>query len=191
MSGIMRAIRRQAFGQFVLVMVAMIVAGAACAQTSNVTADKTDSSKKSSAGYTPDPIATTSLPLSGKLFFSDDKRAQLDKARRDGTIVVEGDVIQRTTVLNGFVKRSDGSTTYWINGGGKIESRYAKTAPRGVMATSSMVGAEPIFVLSSANVPQMVDDPKSRPQSTGVPVAPKKKIAVRKSAQPSAKKPAP
>ncbi len=191
MSGTLRAIRRPAFGRLVLVVVAMLAATAAGAQSNNVTADKTDSSNKSPAGYTPDPITTTSLPLSGKLFFTDDKRTQLDRARRDGTIVVEGDVIQRTTVLNGFVKRSDGGTTYWVNGGGKTESRYVRVPLREVTVAPNMVGAEPAFVLPGANAAQTIDATKGQPQSTDVPGASKKKVAVKKPAQPPAKKPAP
>ena len=107
--------------------------------------------KDSTLAYTPDPITTTSRPLSGKLFFSDAKRAQLDRARKEGVLVVEDEIVQRTDVLNGFVRRSDGSTTYWVNGGAQAGTRHLSDSARDVTATSAMVGTAPKFALAGSN----------------------------------------
>ncbi len=100
--------------------------------------------------YKPDPISTTAQPLVGKLFFTDEKRGQLDNARKNGVPVIDGEVVQPSTVFTGFVKRNDGSTTYWVNAG-KTETRYVIAQPGGVTVTSAMVGAEPKFVLTGTN----------------------------------------
>jgi len=109
--------------------------------------------------YKPDPIATTSQALQGKLFFNDAERARTDKARKDlaaGKIVVTRETANDAPVLSGFVKRSDGVTTYWINGGGANDTRFVtgtdKKASNDISATSTMVGGEPKFVLRGTTV---------------------------------------
>lgn len=197
MSGIEGALQRHALFRVAAIMASAFLTVSAAAQATNATnatTDKTDKANQPPLAYTPDPITTTSLPLSGKLFFTDDKRAQLDKARRDGTIIVEGEIVQRLMVLNGFVKRSDGSTVYWVNDGGKTESRYTKVPSRDLMATSSMVGAEPTFVLTGANkgADRAAAEAKGISPSKGKPAATTKKVVKKKSsAEPTAKKLAP
>jgi hypothetical protein len=103
--------------------------------------------------YKPDPITTTSKALEGKLFFNDSERARTDKARKDiaaGKVIYETDNVDRVPTLSGFIKRSDGVATYWINGAGATDTRFVagidKTAPNEILATSTMVGGEPKFV---------------------------------------------
>lgn len=129
----------------------LIVAGALAKNDSRATGNAAKNNA-SPLAYSPDPITTTSRPLSGKLFYSDEKRAQLDNARKGGIRIVDDVVIRRSTVLNGFVQRNDGSATYWVNGGGRSETRHVKAPPDGVAASSSMVGTEPKFMLAGSNV---------------------------------------
>ena len=57
--------------------------------------------------------------LEGRLFFSAQERQRMEAARRRGFVF--GDSSQLVdappSVLNGFVKRSDGNTAVWIDGG--------------------------------------------------------------------------
>lgn len=56
--------------------------------------------------------------LQGRLFFSPEQRERMDDARKRG--LVPGDNGQTTeppgSVVNGFVKRSDGNTAVWVDG---------------------------------------------------------------------------
>ena len=115
-------------------------------------------------GYTPDPVATAVQTLQGKLFFTDSERARADKARKDLAaglsvgIEDEGEsvVIERKSVLNGFMTRSDGATTYWLNGGGASNTRFALSPMQPVniamRPTASLVGGEPMFILTGTTV---------------------------------------
>ena len=68
----------------------------------------------------PKQIADTSEPLVGTLFFSREQRERIDRARKQGAIVLEEDDVvvikTRASTINGFVKRSDGKTTVWVDG---------------------------------------------------------------------------
>jgi hypothetical protein len=108
-----------------------------------------------SESYKPDPIATTSQALQGKLFFNDTERARADKMRKDlaeGRVVVNEETTYSAPVLSGFIKRSDGVTTYWVNNGNASDTRFVvdadTDASKEILATSTMVGGEPKFVLS-------------------------------------------
>jgi hypothetical protein len=90
------------------------------------------------AGYTPPPVSTTYRPLTGKLFFSDAERDRLDKARRDGVQIVDGEVVTRSPRVDGFVRSSSGRTTYWVDGRQRIAADPAKD----VSAGASMTGPE-------------------------------------------------
>jgi hypothetical protein len=88
--------------------------------------------------YTPPPVSTTYRPLIGKLFFSDAERDRLDKARKDGVSVVDSDIVARSPQVDGFVNSSSGRTTYWVDGGQRIDAK-----PRDdLAATPKMVGPE-------------------------------------------------
>lgn len=93
---------------------------------------------KAAGGYTPDPVSTTYRPLNGKLFFTDAERDRLDKARKDGVSVVDSDIVARSPQVDGFVNSSSGRTTYWVDGGQRIDAK-----PRDdLAATPKMVGPE-------------------------------------------------
>ena len=70
----------------------------------------------------PKPLAEVSpdaaTRLEGRLFFSAEQRQRMDDARKRG--LVSGDdgrvVEPPPSVLNGFVKRSDGNTAVWVDG---------------------------------------------------------------------------
>ena len=72
----------------------------------------------------PAPAASPAEPpetakrLDGRLFFSAQERQRLDDARKRGLVVGDdGQPVQAPpSVLNGFVKRSDGSTVLWVDG---------------------------------------------------------------------------
>ena len=58
------------------------------------------------------------LPLPGKLFTTREQRDKLDRARRRGGMVEEETIAPseaRRSVINGFVKRSDGRDTVWVD----------------------------------------------------------------------------
>jgi hypothetical protein len=87
----------------------------------------------------PDPVASTYRPLTGKLFFNDTERARLEKARKDGVQVIDTEVLARAPQLDGFIRSSDGRTTYWVDGvarGGSARTSSARSP------ASSMVGPE-------------------------------------------------
>ncbi|GBL45438.1 hypothetical protein SFMTTN_1245 [Sulfuriferula multivorans] len=61
------------------------------------------------------PAYATSL--SGRLFYTPAQRAQIEAGRNRGTPSPADTVPDAgDTVYNGYVARSDGSTTFWING---------------------------------------------------------------------------
>ena len=62
-------------------------------------------------------ISPLTPPLAGTLFFAREQRDRLDRARKFGAISVEGDSNEPApTMLNGFVKRSDGQSAIWVDG---------------------------------------------------------------------------
>ena len=89
-------------------------------------------------GYTPPPVSTTYRPLTGKLFFTDAERDRLDKARRDGVLVVDGEVVARTPRVDGFVKSTSGRTTYWVDGSQRIDAASSSS----IVAKPSITGTE-------------------------------------------------
>ena len=56
--------------------------------------------------------------LEGRLFFSPEERQRMDRARKRGLVTGEDGQIMEppASVLNGFVKRSDGNTAVWVDG---------------------------------------------------------------------------
>jgi hypothetical protein len=117
-------------------------------------AAKNSGDTNANKAYVPDPVATTYRPLSGRLFFSDVERARLDKARRDGIQVVQGDVIvTRDPKLNGFVKQSGGNSTYWVDSRSHVATneRGAPEVPRSMVGKDSAVK----FVPSESNTAQV------------------------------------
>jgi len=105
----------------------------------------------SDKAYTPDPVSTTYRPLTGRLFFSDLERERLDKARRDGVQIVDGEVIARAPQLNGFVKHSDGRITYWVDGRQRNVTGTSKKLDVG----SNMTGGEPRVMFKPSTSPMI------------------------------------
>lgn len=67
----------------------------------------------------PPPVTPeVTKPLEGRLFFSPQQRQQIDTARRRGFVSGDnGQLVEAPpSVLNGFVKRSDGNTAVWVDG---------------------------------------------------------------------------
>ena len=69
----------------------------------------------------PSPPASsldTAKRLEGRLFFSAQQRQRMDAARRRGFVFGDNSQLVEAppSVLNGFVKRSDGNTAVWVDG---------------------------------------------------------------------------
>ncbi|MEA3194032.1 MAG: hypothetical protein QOD26_2365 [Betaproteobacteria bacterium] len=82
------------------------------------------------------PLAPARAQELGRLFFTPDQRAALD-ARRKARVPdkpAATTVVSPTTRLDGYVKRSTGPSTVWVNGEGLLET--SPDAPR-IGATSS------------------------------------------------------
>jgi hypothetical protein len=83
-------------------------------------------------------IALAFLPLAakaqeiGRLFFSPEQRAQLDarrKARVPDKPAAAPVIASPTTRLDGFVRRSSGRSTVWVNGESFTESESTRIEP--------------------------------------------------------------
>ncbi len=63
-----------------------------------------------------DDIPSTRQALNGRLFFSREQRARLDRLRNGGDTIT-GDVLNSPlpSQINGFVKRSDGEAAVWVD----------------------------------------------------------------------------
>ena len=62
-------------------------------------------------------MGQSTRPLAGTLFFGQQQRDQMDRARKRGGLSVEGVTDEpESSTLNGFVKRSDGQSAIWIDG---------------------------------------------------------------------------
>jgi len=109
---------------------------------------------KTIGGYTPPPVSTTYRPLNGKLFFTDAERDRLDKARKDGVLVVDGEIVARSPQVDGFVKSSSGRTTYWVDGGQRIDA----TPNNNIAARPSMTGTESVVKIRESGVGQTAPD---------------------------------
>ena len=77
----------------------------------------------------PETPIETSKGLEGRLFFSAQQRQRMDQARKRG--FVSGDDRQSLetppSVLNGFVKRSDGNTVVWVDGNVRWNAKTSGT----------------------------------------------------------------
>ncbi len=98
-----------------LMLACLVVATGSIAQGTNA---------QSTAPSSVDKIAPVTQPLAGTLFFGREQRDQMDRVRKIGAVAVisdEGVLVEpAVSVLNGFVKRSDGQTTIWVDG----QARY-------------------------------------------------------------------
>ena len=75
------------------------------------------------------PLDTTNR-LDGRLFFSAQERQRLDNVRKRGLVLGnDGQPVQAPpSILNGFVKRSDGSAALWIDGNVRWNAQGKNTA---------------------------------------------------------------
>ena len=76
------------------------------------------------------PLAPAQAQELGRLFFTPDQRAALD-ARRKARVPdkpAAATVVSPTTRLDGYVQRSNGPSTVWVNGEGLLET--SPEAPR-------------------------------------------------------------
>lgn len=62
----------------------------------------------------------------GRLFFTPQQRAELDKRRANPVVGQETTVQESAVTLNGYVRRSDGRTTTWVNGVPRYDTRAAR-----------------------------------------------------------------
>jgi hypothetical protein len=60
-------------------------------------------------------LPATAQDQLGRLFFTPAERSNLDKLRR-GETIAPGDVARADPVINGYIRRSDGVNTVWIDG---------------------------------------------------------------------------
>lgn len=83
-------------------------------------------------------------PLDGRLFFSAQQRQRLDDARKRGVVGGDdGKILELPpSVLNGFVKRSDGNTAVWVDG---ISRWNAKSGSMDVLSPSDVGGPAAYF----------------------------------------------
>lgn len=107
-----------------LMLVSVVVATEGIAQTNNM---------QVTAPSSVDKIAPVTQPLAGTLFFGRDQRDKMDRVRKLGTVAEVKDddgvlVEPAVSVLNGFVKRSDGTATVWVDGAYKSISDSAVMA---------------------------------------------------------------
>ena len=131
----------------------------AVSATAQPTAPPAQAPAPSGTGYTPDPVSTTHQLLTGRLFFSDAERERLNQARKDGVLIVDGEVVARSPKLDGFVKSSDGRTVYWVDGGQRVQQSGQKT----LSVPSNMTGPESPVVLRE-NVPATDAATKATPK---------------------------
>ena len=66
----------------------------------------------------PPAISNVAPSFGGTLFFSREQRDRMDRARKNGEPPSEDGTIapERASVMNGFVRRSDGAATVWVDG---------------------------------------------------------------------------
>lgn len=116
-------------------------------------------------------------PLAGALFFTGDQRERMNRARTHGTSLLDGVPAQPApSVLNGFVKRSDGQSAVWVDGQMRvnIQSGSARTLQPGDVGGESKNPAMLIRDSTSQPAKQM-----TRTKSTQKTFQQKKKVLPR------------
>ncbi len=129
----------------------------------------------------PDAKSDTAKGLEGRLFFSAEQRQRMDNARKRGLVSNDdGQLIEPpVSMLNGFVKRSDGNTAVWVDGVPRWNAKNGSTA--GLMPTD--VGG-PAGYLKSTNVETAVPTVKPAARAKKVAKPRVKKSGTKKSAKP-------
>ena len=100
-------------------------------------------------------IEQLTKPLAGTLFFDPIQRARMDRMRKHPVEVSGSDgagdgvfPAPTSSVVNGFVKRSDGQSVVWVDG----EARYnVKSANMALLQPSDVGGANNSVVLNLPN----------------------------------------
>lgn len=86
------------------------------------------SERGSSAGASiASEVSTRAQSLGGTLFFNPQQRDRMDQARKRGAMLPEDDPLAEPprSVVNGFVKRSDGQSAVWVDGQTRFNVRSA------------------------------------------------------------------
>ena len=94
----------------------------------------------------------TNKGLDGRLFFSALERQRLDAARRRGLVLSSTGELpdSQPSVLNGFVKRSDGKTAVWVDG----EGRWDALGKNAAALMPTIVGGPAIYLKSTSGETQ-------------------------------------
>jgi hypothetical protein len=71
-------------------------------------------------------LATPARADLGRLFFTPQQRAELDKRRVNPVVEQETAAQESAVTLNGYVRRSDGRMTTWVNGVPRYDTRAAR-----------------------------------------------------------------
>lgn len=139
-----------------LMLTVLVVATEGIAQTNNV---------QVTAPSSVDKIAPVTQPLAGTLFFGREQRDQMDRVRKVGAVAVIDDagvlVEPAVSVLNGFVKRSDGQTTIWVDG--QVRNNVQSLKANGLQPQDVGGPSEAIRVLDLSRT-AAVSKPPMRPR---------------------------
>jgi len=104
-------------------------------------------------------------PLAGTLFFDQRQRDQMDRARKRGVVSID-DVSGEpaVSVLNGFVKRSDGQITIWVDGQLRSDVRSSTAhdlQPQDVGGNSETIRVVDAFRKANASMPPIITKKQS------------------------------
>ena len=112
----------------------------------------------------------TTKRLDGRLFFSVEERQRLDDARKRGLVIGDdGQPVQAPpSVLNGFVKRSDGQITIWLDGQARNNQRSLNARelqPQDVCGNADAIKVLDSYVAADISKPKMRPKPVKKPVS--------------------------
>ena len=129
-------------------------------------------------------IEQLTKPLAGTLFFDPIQRARMDRARKNPVAVSEsdGDGVTSeptTSVVNGFVKRSDAKITVWVDG--QMRNDVRTQAAQGLQPVDVGGTSASIRVLDNGRISKSSVEPVNR-------MSAKKRVTPRKAAKRPAKK---
>ncbi len=152
----------------------------AASQTPAATAPLPPTTQKSDIEM-PDAKSDTAKGLEGRLFFSAEQRQRMDNARKRGLVSNDDGQLMEppASMLNGFVKRSDGNTAVWVDGVPRWNAKSGSTA--GLMPTD--VGG-PAGYLKSTNVETPVLSVKPAARGKKVTTPRVKKSGAKKNTKP-------
>lgn len=160
--------------------IALCLPTIAASQAPANSAPKPPTMQKSDAAL-PDAKSDTAKGLEGRLFFSAEQRQRMNNARKRGLVSNDdGQLIEPpVSMLNGFVKRSDGNTAVWVDGVPRWNAKSGSTA--GLMPTD--VGG-PAGYLKSTNVETPIPSAKPATRAKRVTKPRVKKASAKKITKP-------